>query len=147
MALKIYESADSSSAFSINGEFSNPIAHSFNGVTGGTVIKKYYLRNDDNTKYYNNITISAYVGSGQNITNGTNGFSWKFISGASQPLEAEWTLVSDGNSISMSQIGSYGSADTTTYYPFWIRITVPDNLSAQSFENATLRISLTENIA
>lgn len=147
MALRIYASANSSSEFSINGEFSNPIVHSFNGVTGGTIIKKYYLRNNDDTKYYNNITLSAYVESGDDITDGTDGFSWKFRAGSDQPLEQEWALITDANNIDMDQIGSFGNGDNTTYYPFWLRITVPDNLSAQSFENIKLRISYTENIA
>jgi len=147
MALNIYASADSSSGFSNEGTFANPITHSFDGVTGGVVIKKYYLRNDNDARYYNNISISAYVASGQDITDGTNGFGWKLISGSDQPLDQEWALVGNGNAISMSQIGSFGNGDNVTYYPFWLRITVPSNLSAQAFENVKLRISFTENIA
>jgi hypothetical protein len=146
MALQLYATADSSSSFSLDSEFSNPVIYSFDGVGGGTIVKQYYLRNDDSTKYYTGITIAPYVSSGTDITDGTNGFSWKMISGVSKPLEQQWTLVDDGNSLSMEDIGSSGSGDDVTYYPFWLRITVPPNTSIQSFENAKLRIEANQYI-
>lgn len=147
MALNVYASADPSFAFSTEGTFTNPIALSFDGVAGGVLIKKYYLRNDNNTRYYNNITLSGFVESGQDITDGTNGFSWKLIKGSDKPLDQEWALVADGAALIMEQIGSFGAGDSVTYYPFWIRIQVPDGVAAQAFENVKLRISYTENIA
>lgn len=147
MALNIYSDADISTVFSTDGEFTKPIVHSFDGTTGGVIIKNYYLHNNDDTKYYTSITISAYVESGTDITDGTNGFSWKLIDGVSQPISQEWGLVAHGNTLNMSDIGSSGSGDNTTYYPFWLRIAVPSNLSPQAYDNIKLRISFTENIA
>lgn len=147
MGLKVYASANSSSDFSTGGTFTKPIAYSFDGVSGGVLVKQFYLRNDDVTKYYTNVTLSAYVASGQDITDGTDGFTWKMISGSSQPLEQEWGLVVAANTLSMSQIGSSGNGDNYTYYPFWLRIEVPSNLFVQAFENVKIRISYTENLA
>lgn len=147
MSLKIYSEADSSTAFSVDGAFTNPLVQSLDGVTGGVTVQKYYLRNDDNTKYYTSITIAPYVESGQDITDGTDNFSWKLISGSAQPLEAQWTLTDDGNTLDdMDDIGSSGSGDDTTYYPFWLRVAIPHSLSAQAFSGVKLRVSFVENI-
>lgn len=146
MSLNIYSNADSSTFFSVDGAFTNPIIYSLDGITGGTLVQQYYLRNDDDTKYYTSITISPYVESGDDITDGTNGFSWKLIGGSTQPLEQQWAITEEGNTLEMDNIGSSGNGDDTTYFPFWLRITVPHNLSAQAFSNIKLRISFTENI-
>ena len=147
MSLGIYSSADSSSVFSSDQTFTKPVIFSFDGVSGGTRIIQMYIRNDDITKYYTGIELTPITESGQDIINGSDGFSWKLIEGSSQPTEENWLIVSDGNTISFSNIGSSGNGDDSTYLPFWVRVTIPRNVSIQSFENVKLRITATENNA
>ena len=47
MSLKVYESVDPGTAFSVEGSFSNPLSHSFNGTTGEVIEQRYYIRNDN----------------------------------------------------------------------------------------------------
>ena len=148
MGLKIYESVDPDSAFSTEGSFDNPMDHSFNGALGEVVEAKYYLRNDDATKFYSSITIQPDDG-GDNIVSGsgdTAGFSWKLIAGNSKPLEEQWDLQTAGATISMSNVGSVGAGDTSTYLPFWIRIEIPTNAQIASYQDVSLQIDCTEGL-
>jgi hypothetical protein len=140
MALKIYEDADPGAAFSDDDTFSNPIAHAFDGTTGGVVERRFYVRNDDIGKTYTGVTVQPIDG-GDNLVDGSNGFSWKLAVGDTQPLEAQWDLVTAGDSISLSDI-----TDTTTYVPFWVRIEVPQGAEIQSFQTVNLRTQATESI-
>jgi hypothetical protein len=146
MGLNIYETADPSAGFSNDQSFSNSLSLTVDGSTGATVSKRLYLRNDDSLLYYENISVQPVILSGKDIITGENtGFEWRLISGDAQPLEAQWGLVNPGNSISLSDIGSPGSGDTTTYLPFWLRISVPRGAAVESYQGIGLRISADEN--
>ena len=144
MGLAIYESPNPDTAFSTEGIFTKPLTIAIDGAIGGTFVRRYYLRNDAPDRYWTNIEVKPLVLSGTDIVS-SNGFSWKLIAGDSLPLEEEWDLVSAGNTISLSNIGSSGNGDTTTYLPFWLRIEVSRGVDVQSFENVTLEISSDEN--
>lgn len=150
MGLKIYEEASPSTAFSTEGSFDNPMSHAFNGTTGEVVEKRYYIRNDDPTRWYSNITVQPVVSSGDNIVNGsgsTEGFLWKVLAGDSKPLEEQWELKAPGEAVSLgANIGSGSAGDTTTYLPFWLRIQVPPNAPIASYQGVVLKIQSTEGI-
>ena len=139
--LKVYTSADPSAALSYDGEFGNPLAITFDGVNGGTIERKLYLRNDNITKQYQNITIQPYDNPGveQQITNGSNGYIWLLSAGDQRPLVEQWDLITPASVINLDDI-----SDTTTYLPFWLRITVPAGVPATSFRSASLAITCDE---
>ncbi len=146
MALSIYENPNPDTSFSADNSLSNPIAFTVDGTLGATLTKKVYLRNDDPTKYYTFISLLPSINAGTDIVSGSlSTFHWKLITGNTQPLEDQWNLLSGGNSISLSNIGSLGNGDTSTYLPFWIRINVPKGADIKVFEHVTLDITATEN--
>jgi hypothetical protein len=144
MGLLIYETVDPSAAFSIGNDYSNPIAHSFDGVTGAVLIRRFFVRNDDPTKSYLDIQIQPIYVNGDNIIDGTGGFSWKLISGDQEPLKEQWELVSPANLVDIPDIGTGVSSDIATYEPFWLRIEVPQGASVKSHEGIKLRVIATE---
>lgn len=150
MGLKIYEAVDPSSAFSVEGSFDNPLTHSFNGTTGEVIEKRYYIRNDDEDRWYSNISIEPITDVASPIVDGsgtTEGYSWKLLTGDSKPLEEQWELKPAGEAITFSaDIGSDSAGDTTTYLPFWLRIQVPPNAPIASYQGVTLKITSTESL-
>lgn len=146
MALSIYETASPTANFSEGGTFTNPIQQAFDGITGGVIERRYYVRNNAADNFYTVIQVQPVVISGTDIVTGPDdGFNWKLIAGDTQPLQAQWDLVTSGNLISLADIGSSGSGDTTTFLPFWIRIEVPIGAAVTSFEGVQLQTTSTEN--
>lgn len=147
MALSIYESANPDTSFS-SGTNTNPISFTVDGTLGATITKKLYLRNDSASHYYTGISITPAINGGDDITTGSlSTFHWKLIVGETEPLEDQWNLLTGGNVISLSNLGSLGSATTTTYLPFWLRVNVPKGIDIQVFEHVTLEVSATEQNA
>lgn len=141
MALAIYETENLNSAYSVSGVFTNPFAITFDGVTGGVSEKQLFVGNNSADYQYTGIVLSLLDNSGQHLIDGTNGFSWKLSEGSTQPLEAEWDTIDDGNSITIPNI------DTSPgFRPFWLRIAVPRATSAQSFDQILMRLSATESL-
>jgi len=138
MALNIYETATPTSAFSTESSFSNPIANSFDGSLGAIVEKKYYVRNDDADRSYSVITVQP-IDSGDDLVDGSSGFSWKLYAGDIQPVSAQWETITAGAAISLSNI-----TGDTTYLPFWVRMIVPANSEVNSYQSVVLRLSYTE---
>ena len=108
MGLKIYDQVSPDDPFSVEGAYTNPLSHSFNGVAGEVVQKRYFVRNDDNTLYYTGITVQPIDG-GEDIVDDSAlnpGYSWKLHEGDEQPLDEEWALVPAGSSISLNSNSS-----------------------------------------
>mgnify|MGYP001572090151 CR=1 FL=1 len=148
MALKIYKEATTTSAFSIEGVYDNPFSLSFNGVTGGVIETKCYLRNNSLTRWYSDISIQPIDG-GEDIVDGngtTEGFNWRLIEGDSQPTEEEWMSIVSGTAITLSDIGSATTGDITSFLPFWIRVEVPEGATVACYQDVTLKISYSEGI-
>ena len=146
MGLLIYQTANPASAFSAAGLFTNPLVQTFNGVAGSIVERRYYVRNDNVLNSYSGVTVQPRLVSGDNIFNGTNGFSWKLIIGDAQPLEEQWSLVAPGAAITIPDIGTALVADVATFEPFWLRMTVPRGASVESFSGIVLDIAGTETL-
>lgn len=119
-----------------------------NGVRGESVDVLLYLRNDNSSYYYSNLVISVVDSGGTDDTLGVygTGRGVKLSAGSRQPTIVEWDNVLAGDFIDMSDIGSTSSADTTTYYPFWIRVIVPGNLPAQTYTDLALAVSASEHL-
>jgi len=146
MALGIYELADSTTKFSQNGALTNALSLTFDGIAGGTLIRRYFVRNDGAVLFYTSITMVPVTKSGADIISGANSFSWKLIAGDAQPVDTQWGLLSPANTITLSNIGSSGSPDTSTFLPFWLRVTVPSGISVQVLEGTRLDITATESL-
>jgi hypothetical protein len=142
MSLKIYDWPDPSTAFSEDGSLTNPLAMTFDGAEGGVVQRRCYVRNDDVLKTYSGIELTP-VDSGDDIVDGSTGFSWKLREGDQQPLDAQWDLVTPGNTLEFSS----DISDTNTYLPFWIRVEVPRGASVDSFQGVTLDLVADEATA
>jgi hypothetical protein len=140
MALRIYQAADPATELSADNAFTNPLALTFDGVNGGVIEKRLYLRNNDIAKTYTGISLQP-VNTGDAVlaVDGTNGYSWKLSAGDQRPLNEQWALITAGASIAMSNI-----SDTTTYLPFWVRIEVPAGAPVMSSQKITLDIDATQ---
>lgn len=146
MSLKIYADAAPDTAFSTDGDFTNPLAMAFDGLVGGTFYKKFYVRNDDANAYYESITLEPQYVSGDNIIDGTDGYLWKLFAGDTLPLEEQWEGVGAGNKIDIPNIGTSSAGDIGTYEPFWIRVTIPRSAPVKSHTGIQLVITAEENL-
>lgn len=143
--LRIYKFEESTSSFSAltSADFTNPA--SFNVTPGGTaLVKKFYIRNDDATKYYDGVILRP-VTSTDAVISGT-AVQVKLLSGDVMPTDTRWAAVGsngpdsgddatdpadcavlqspiEGDTLDtrLPEFGSAGTPDTK-YYPFWIRV-------------------------
>jgi hypothetical protein len=151
MGLKLYYKNSSGSFVeaSTGDDTSDPVVTTHDGKNGDVKTTDLYLRNDDSAKWYSNIVVLPVDLVDANPYGDVNysetGWGVKLSSGGTEPTEAEWDDVTWGRQISMSDIGSNSSADTTTYYPFWYLISCPPNTDAQNKDDIILQISYTEN--
>lgn len=142
MALKIYETpAPSTTAFSEDSEFTNPIRNAFDGRTGQVVQRRYFVRNDSSLSVYSGVKVTPIDTEGRNIVDGTDGFSFKMKVGDQQPLDQEWETIAAGNLIDIPNI-----SDNTTFEPFWLRIEVPQGADVQSLSDVKLRVEGFEDL-
>jgi hypothetical protein len=149
VGLGLYEQTGPASfkKFSIEGEQLVPIQTTHNGREGEIVEKLLFLRNDDATKYYTNITIDPTDSDSDDDTVLTDtGWGVRVNDGSLQPSEAQWQSVTPGDPINMVDIGVTTMADTTTYFPFYYRIEVPRNSRVQTKTDISLTIQAVENV-
>lgn len=113
--------------------FTSSLKTVHNGKVGGADEKLVYIKNDDATKYYTDITISYdhELSDGYGI-NGTTGWSVKLSRGSRQPTEQEWANITSGQSITVEDIGTESEGNDSEYRGFWIRIYCPGNSPAQN---------------
>lgn len=120
----------------------NPLRNVINGHTGGFADNIFYIRNDDVSKWYTNISISivtdVYDALGEL---GSTGISVKFIYGERRPTEAEWDVAIAGAAISLPDIGTTDLADTFTYHPVWCRIYIPGGSPADIIDSNHIRLT------
>ena len=103
---------------------------------GGPITTKFYVRNDDAALYYTNMAIS-YTGP---IGTTLAGWTVKLISGDREPTQAEWDTAITLTSLTLSDIGASGAADTTTFYPFWMRVFVAGGSDAAITDSHQLQV-------
>lgn len=148
MTVKIYtEANNSNSALSLGGSFTNPFSLTFDGRTGGFKEVKLFLRNDSADYYYEDLQVSLQDLSDETITdNLADGYAWKLSAGDTKPTFNDWANIAPANTINLGTLGESGSADTSTYLPFWVFVQVPSNISIQAFTNVSFIISGQENL-
>ena len=112
-----------------------------NGTLGESVDVLVYLKNSAPSLYYTNLSVWVEDTEAPDDTLGVYGTGWgiKLSSGERQPTDYEWNNVLAGDAISLPDVGTTDRADTTNYYPFWMRVTVPGNLPAQNKTTMRLR--------
>lgn len=123
-----------------------PIITTHDGVLGEVCEVRLFVRNDDPAVYYTDISVIPVCTTTPSEVDGvSSGWSAKLILGSIQPTEAEWEATDHGNQIFLGDIGSSGSGDTSTYSPFWYRISAPAGARASNRENIYLRLFSTAN--
>ena len=119
----------------------------FDGVLGGSVDRKLFIRNDDLTLWFSDIQVQAYEdGTTLNVVTGP---AWeiRLLEKDIAPSTEEWLAAAAGNQITLtSDIGTADRGDTSTYLSFWIRVTVPRDQEAQNITSVVLRIEATANL-
>lgn len=142
MALGIYSTPHPDAQFGAL----QPFTITFDGRIGGAQDRLVYIRNDDATRWYSSVTISAHDTEGFNLVDGSQaGFSWKLMSKDIPPTEEEWALVSPGNTVSFSgNLGSDTLGDIITFVPVWVRVEIPRGQAVSVFTDITLRVRATE---
>jgi len=142
MALQVYPQATDENPYSQDGAMTNALREAFDGRSNDIKELRYYLRNDDASYTYSDITIEPVSRSGRNIVDGTDDYSFKLKATATQPTEDEWRAVTAGDPIDMDDI-----SDTATYLPFWVRIEIPCGASIESIEGTVFYIAATQTLA
>lgn len=151
MALKLYFRNENGIHVEVsNGsDFTSPIVTTHDGKLGGSQSVCLYLNNDDANLWYSNIEVLPVdlVGASPygDVSYEETGWGIKLSFGSSEPTAAEWNNITWGRKISLSNIGSAGTPDTSTYYPFWYLVSCPPNTNAQNKSDIVLRMSYTEN--
>ena len=144
MGLAIYDSDRIKIA-----DFSNTILSSHNGTLGEAVDVLLYLRNDNSSYYYTSVSISFQD---SDMTNndllGPAGSGWgvKVSAGSRRPTLREWDTIAYDNTDTISTIGTTVAADTSGYYPFWVRVVVPGSIAAQVKTDLSLVVAATERL-
>ena len=124
------------------GTFADPLFAEVS-PTGKSSIQKVWIRNDDATKYYSDISISAKAAGGTPLI---GALSVKMIVGTDRPKLSDWSNArSDTIPVGdFSPIGDSNQADLQ-YHPFWIRVSAASALPIGEVR-AELSISYTEAV-
>ena len=147
MGLGIYLLPSADSVFSQDRLFTNPFALTFDGRQGGAKEFRLYVRNDDPLYYYTNIVLTLQdIGDESIVDRPDDGFVWKLSQGDVQPTLNDWNNIAPANTVSLSDIGSSGSPDSSTYLPFWVYVEVPPGLDVQTFSTVQFVLSGEENL-
>lgn len=146
MALKIYSSADPGASYSVGGAFTNPLLIVGDGKYGTVTQRKLYLRNNSALNYYTNNEITVVDTVDPDYVDGSLDITWKLSPGSTQPSDEEWEAIATGNTITLSNLGSSGSPNTSTYLPFWVRTETPRNIEVQTVLDIQLQIGTSEHL-
>lgn len=161
----IFKLNESSGSFELisSEDFSSPAT--FNMSPGGnSLTKKFFIRNDDATKFYTGLVLKPTTELGTAIT-GT-AVKVKLLSGDKSPSELRWAAVAFNGSLSdtdptssstlqspldggavdtrLPELGTSDAGDTR-YYPFWIRIEVAKGAPIGTL-SLGLRLTFTEGL-
>lgn len=114
------------------GDMSNPILSVYNTANLQPIAQPLYLHNSDPLVYYSGITIWVPA---ELVPN-----NWlaKLISQTTKPTTAQWSAVESGNTLAMADVVDQ------QYYPFWLYLEVPTDISVQTITNIKLRIKYKE---
>jgi hypothetical protein len=124
------------------------IVTAHNGVTGESVDVLIYVKNDNPAVYYTDVEATPNDSDFVDDTLGVygTGRGFKLSVGSRQPTETEWDNVIAGDFVIMTAVGTTAGADTTTFFPLWMRVIVPGNTEIQTFNDVNLVVTATERI-
>lgn len=141
--LKIYTAQDPDMYLSSATGW-NPFRVTLDGRDTSSLEKKLFVRNDDTSKYYTDVTLDILDKGGDIFANESHGFNWKMQAGDKQPLPAEWVLLPAVSTLAFPSIGTSTLANIFTYYSFWVRVELPRGHRALSIKSVILRLSAKE---
>lgn len=130
-----------------SGTMKHPVVSSHDGINGQVVTQLLYIRNTSDSTYYRDVKITPVdlngsSGSPDIYGQYSDGFSVKLAYGSINPLPFEWDNIIPGEEVALPvDIGSSSEADTTTFYPIWLRISTPGNIGAMEKTNIGLKIT------
>lgn len=135
MTIGIYTESVPDGLLSQDDLFTKPFAITFDGRTGGYKETRLFLRNNDPSFYYTDMTLALEDSENPPIVSRPeDSFVWKFSYGDTKPTFNDWLNIPAANTLNiLDDIGGPGSPDTSTYLPFWVYIQVPPNLDIQVF--------------
>jgi len=112
-----------------------------NGYTGGSYEFKLYLQNDDSSKYYENVILSAIFPDliSNNILT-ESGWSIKIKQTEIQPTEFEW------NKVFINQNAVVSTLNTMNPIAYWVRVYCPGLTPAQIKNNISLKLRYIERL-
>lgn len=117
------------------------------GHLGGAYEKLIYIRNDDASRYYTNISVAVVSTNQDNYGEyGDSGWSIKLAFGERRLTEAEWHLVMPGEPLSLPDIGSTEAGNTHQYFPIWIRTYCPGGTPASFRKHQSIQTSYNEKL-
>lgn len=157
MALEVYRLDESTMQFTpiSVGTFDEPC--SLGAKPGGSAtVKKLFLKNDDDTKWYSGLAIRPKTTTNTPLESSV--IRVKLLSGDSRPSEEDWLaalanedsvlqspLAGGPRTTRLPEIGEAGTADEK-YYPFWIWAQAGLGAPTEGSVLFSLAVTYTENI-
>jgi hypothetical protein len=144
MSLGIYNAIDNNAQLN---KSNNLFRVTFDGRIGGAQVYQIYIRNNDPTRWYSDIELSAEDTEAPNLVdNSTEGYGWKFLSKDIAPTELEWRDIDWGNTLYLADsIGSSSIGDISTFLSVWVRVEVPRGISVQKITDIVFRLAALEH--
>ena len=131
----------------ISTDDSKVLSITIDGISGGSISKRLFVRNDDLNRFYDTIVVDVVQAADTSVIDGTGGKSWKLSEGNEEPPAEQWIRLTPAASISFSDaIGSSSRGDISTYLPFWVRIEVPAFQRRQNITTVKLRLTAQEQL-
>lgn len=115
-----------------------------NGYTGGSYEKVFYIKNNNNTKFYTDISVLIVFPPSEKPAPDLytkTGWSVKAKYGSEQPSEEEWSSINVNASLNIPDIGKVGLSDTTTHHPIWVRVYCPGYTDPTIKDDVSIQIS------
>lgn len=141
--LKILDSTKEAFGNIVDFEHEDPLRMTHDGKLGGSYEQLIYIKNDDATLYYTNVSLSPVSSNYDDIASewGETGFGLKLLYGERRPTETEWDQVKSGEAIMLPDIGTTDAADIANYFPVWVRTVCPGLTPAQIKTNLSIKLS------
>src|SRR3990167_1978812 len=129
-------------------DLAGAIVTSHNGTLGESTDTLLYIKNDDVNVYYTSILVQVQDSYDSDDTKGPQGSGWgvKLSKGSRRPTSSEWEAITWDNQISLDNVGTSEAPNTTTYFPFWLRVVVPGNTPSQIKSEMMLVVSAAEKL-
>lgn len=160
VGLGIYTEPKQETRISTNETNTNPLLFVFDGTEGGVLERLLYVGSNDETYAYLGPDANSYPDNPdtskvevqlidpEHYTDEIQtSWSWKLQEGVDRPTTDEWALVTPGASITLPgnfyNIFNSGDGGKWQFYPFWVRIEVPEQTGAKMIASVRFQIRAT----